>query len=163
MPLGNFYTDTLSKDARFTSPARCADPLLLDPETRTRVQAIIAGGKAIGIELMIFETFRSQARQESLFKQGATKLKSVGVHGYGLACDLVKSINGEPSWKGDFSFLAKLARENGMISGLDWGEPNIKHTFIDADHVQQIPISRQQSLFAGTWYPTSTYDPYRDS
>jgi len=29
---------------------------------------------------------------------------------YGLACDLVKDINGSPSWKGDFKFLGKLAK-----------------------------------------------------
>jgi hypothetical protein len=72
-----------------------------------------------GIALMIFETYRSEDRQLALFNQGATKLKNVGVHHYGLACDLVKNINGEPSWKGDFGFLGELADENGMIWGGD--------------------------------------------
>jgi len=39
---------------------------------------------------------------KKLFAQGATKIKTVGVHHYGLACDLVKDIGGEPSWQGDF-------------------------------------------------------------
>ena len=43
--------------------------------------------------------------------QTATQLKTVGVHHYGLACDLVKDIGGSASWKVDFSFLGKLAKK----------------------------------------------------
>jgi LAS superfamily LD-carboxypeptidase LdcB len=75
------------------------------------VLAIIADAAAAGIKLMAFETFRSQVRQTKLFQQKATKLKKVGVHHYGLACDLVKDVAGQPSWKGDFKFLGKLAKE----------------------------------------------------
>lgn len=160
--MSNFYTNTIQHDPRYTSVARCADTLLLEPVTRANVLAILAAAKAQGIDLMVWETFRSEARQLALFAQGATKLKQVGVHHYGLACDLVKSINGEPSWKGDFSFLTSLANAHGMISGNDWGEPQVKHNFIDADHVQRITLGRQGSLFAGQWYPTETYDPHID-
>jgi LAS superfamily LD-carboxypeptidase LdcB len=73
--------------------------------TRSKVLAIIADAAAAGIKLMAYETFRRQARQTKLYHQRATKLKTVGVHHYGLACDLVKDIAGEPSWKGDFAFL----------------------------------------------------------
>jgi D-alanyl-D-alanine carboxypeptidase len=111
---------------------------------------------------MIFETYRSEDRQLALFNQGATKLKTVGVHHYGLACDLVKNINGEPSWKGDFGFLGKLAHANGMIWGGDWGDPGGVHTFLDPDHVQRCTLRRQSALFAGTFYPDASYDPYQD-
>jgi hypothetical protein len=33
---------------------------------------------------MIFETYRSQERQQVLFEQGATQLRTVGVHHHGL-------------------------------------------------------------------------------
>ena len=94
--------------------------LLVSAEARAAtlklVQAIIEDANAHGIKLMIFETFRSQERQAFLFDQGATRLKKVGVHHYGLACDLVKDINGEPSWKGDFSLLGTLAHQHGLSS-----------------------------------------------
>jgi hypothetical protein len=159
--MSNFYTDIISKDPRFNSTDRIADLNLLEPVTRQKVEAIIADAKAHGLDLMVFETYRSQARQVLLFNQGATKLSKVGVHHYGLACDIVKSINGQPSWKGDFSILGQLAREHGLIWGGDWGTPTMHHTFVDAVHVQRCTVSRQAALFRGDWYPDDAYDPYQ--
>jgi hypothetical protein len=112
---------------------------------------------------MIYETYRSQNRQQELFNQGATKLRAVGVHHYGLACDIVRVVSGEPSWKGDFSFMGHLAQSCGLIWGGDWGAPNIKHSFIDSVHVQRCTVARQGDLFAGRWYPDETYNPYDDA
>lgn len=158
----NFYQSVIMADSRFNSTKRIADPELLEPTTRELVQAVIADASANGMKLMIFETYRSQARQIELFNQGATKLKQVGVHHYGLACDLVKDIHGQPSWKGDFSLLGSLARHHGLIWGGDWGTPGSKHSFVDTDHVQRVTLGRQARLFAGTWYPDQSYDPYAD-
>jgi hypothetical protein len=160
--IGNFYTNVIMNDPRFGSTKRIADPELLEPVTRDLVQAIIADAAANGLKLMIFETYRSQARQIALFNQGASKLRQVGVHHYGLACDLVKDINGQPSWKGDFSVLGALAKHHKLIWGGDWGTPGSVHSFVDSDHVQRASIGRQASLFAGDWYPDADYDPYDD-
>lgn len=156
----SFYTDVILKDARFKSTSAVHDLALLEPVTRAAVQSIIADAKAAGVALMAFETYRSKERQLMLFKQGATKLKNVGVHHYGLACDLVRDIGGQPSWKGDFTFLTALCKKHGLISGNDWGQPKIKHTFIDPDHVQRCTLGKQPELFAGTWYPGPDYNPY---
>jgi hypothetical protein len=88
--MGSFYTNVIMNDPRFNSTKRIADPELLEPVTRDLVQAIITDAAVNGLKLMIFETYRSQARQIALFNQGATKLKQVGVHHFGLACDLVR-------------------------------------------------------------------------
>jgi hypothetical protein len=111
----NFYTDVISHDARFDSASRVADSALLEPITGQLVQSIIAAAQQMGIALMVYETYRSQARQQELFDNGATKLRKVGVHHYGLACDIVRVVGGEPSWKGDFSFLGQLAHSAGLI------------------------------------------------
>jgi D-alanyl-D-alanine carboxypeptidase-like protein len=158
--MGNFYTDIIKKDSRFGSLKPIHDLALLEPVTRDLVLAIIADAAKDGIKLMAFETFRSQARQTKLFQQKATKLKKVGVHHYGLACDLVKDVAGQPSWKGDFKFLGRLAKRHKMIWGGDWGNPGVKHSFIDGVHVQRCTVARQRTLFAGTWYPDDNYDPY---
>jgi hypothetical protein len=160
--MGNFYADVIKKSPQFKNKDRVSDPNLLEPRTRKLVDVIVADAKANGLKLMIFETYRSQQRQELLFEQGATKLKKVGVHHYGLACDLVKDINGQPSWKGDFSLLGHLAHAHQLIWGGDWGNPGVHHTFLDNDHVQRITIARQAALFAGKWYPADNYDPYVD-
>lgn len=158
---GNFYTDVIQRDGRFHSAERIDDLGLLEPGTRAQVESIVAEARQLyGIDLMVFETYRSTERQEALYAQGATKLKKVGVHHYGLACDLVKSVNGQPSWKGDFSFLGQLARRHGLIWGGDWGTPGTKPGFVDDDHVQRCTVGRQASLFAGSWYPDADYDPY---
>jgi hypothetical protein len=156
----NFYTDVISPDPRFNSVARVADLSLLEPITRQLVQGIVSAAQQMGIEIMVFETYRSQARQQQLFNQGATKLRTVGVHHYGLACDIVRVAAGEPSWKGDFSFLGQLAHSSGLVWGGDWGAPNIHHSFVDNVHVQRCTVARQGDLFAGNWYPDDTYNPY---
>jgi hypothetical protein len=160
--MGNFFTDVLQPDSHFNSATRVADLNLLEPKTRQLVQQIIDSAADMGISAMVFETFRSQARQQDLFNNGATKLRTVGVHNYGLACDIVRVAGGEPSWKGDFSFLGQLAHSSALIWGGDWGNPNITHSFIDSVHVQRCTIARQSALFAGTWYPDDNYNPYTD-
>jgi hypothetical protein len=108
---------------------------------------------------MAYETYRSQARQTRLYHQRATKLKTARAS-LRLACDLVKDVAGEPSWKGDFAFLGRLAKKHRLIWGGDWGSPGTRHKFVDSVHVQRCAVSRQKALFAGTWYPDQDYDPY---
>jgi len=160
--VGNFYTDVIKNSPEFDNPRRVDSLDLLEPVTRKLVEAIVADAMANGLKLMVFETYRSQDRQAALFAQGATKLKTVGVHHYGLACDLVKEANGEPSWKGDFSLLGQLAHHHQLIWGGDWGAPGAHHSFIDSDHVQRITVGRQAALFRGEFYPDANYDPYDD-
>jgi hypothetical protein len=157
--MGNFYTDVIKKDPRFKSTKRIDDLALLEPITREIAKQIVKDAAKDGIKLMVFETYRSQARQAELFKQGATKLKTVGVHHYGLSCDIVKDVGGAPSWKGDWKFLGKLAKKHKMIWGGNWGKPGVKPKFYDGVHVQRCTVAKQKSLFSGKWYPDDSYDP----
>jgi hypothetical protein len=160
--VSNFFTDVIMKSSSFNATERIVDNGLLEPKTRELVRLIMDSAAKMGIEVRAYETYRSQARQEELYKQGATQLRTVGVHHYGIACDIVRVVNGEPSWKGDFSFLGELARSAGMIWGGDWGNPAVPHQFIDEVHVQRCTVARQSQLFAGTWYPDDSYNPYSD-
>jgi hypothetical protein len=158
----NFYTQTICRDPRRLLPARVSDLSLLEPTTRERVLVVIEEARKLGQDLMVYETFRSSARQLALFRRGATKRRVVGVHLYGLACDIVKSIDGDPSWKGSFALLGRLARRHGLLWGGDWGDPTRKHDFVDAVHVQRCSLKRQPALFAGRWYPDAGYDALQD-
>jgi len=158
----SFYSNIILQDARATSSQVINALDLLEPTTRALVTEIIEEAKVHGIDLMVFETYRSKERQQMLFDQRATELKNVGVHHYGLACDIVKNVNGTPSWKGDFSILGQLAYAKKLIWGGDWGNPNIKHSFVDIYHVQRCSIRRQAALFSGLWYPDENYNPYID-
>ena len=161
--MGNFFEDVIQPDPRCHSTQPISDPALLEPNTRAAVQAIIADAATNEMTLMIFETYRSQERQALLFSQGVTQLKTVGVHHYGLACDLVKSVNGEPNWKGDFSLIGHLAQAHGLVWGGDWGRPDLPHSFRDYPHVQRCSVADQARLFRGEWYPNDTYNPYGDA
>jgi hypothetical protein len=127
---------------------------------RRKVLAVVAEAQAHGVPLMVFETYRSTQRQKELYTQGATKLKVVGVHHFGLACDLVKVVNGEPSWDGSFDLVGHLAKAHNLIWGGDWGTPHAHHTFIDEPHVQWCSVHDQAKLLAGKWYPGDDYNPY---
>jgi hypothetical protein len=159
--MGNFYADVIQKDPRFHSTERVADINLLEPITQQAVLNIIQDAKeSLGIELMVFETYRSQELQEIYFERGVTQLQKVGVHHYGLAADIVKVKNGQPNWDGDFGFLQKLANKYNLVWGGDWGRPDEPHSFRDVDHVQRITVDDQAVLFAGAFYPDETYNPY---
>src|SRR3984957_13149336 len=160
--MGNFFTNVISQDPRFNSATRVAHPALLAPLTPQLVQQIVEAAQLMGSAVMIFETYRSQARQLELFNNGATRLRTVGVHQYGLACDIVRVVGGEPSWKGEFSFLGQLAQSAGLIWGGDWGHPGIPSDFVDSVHVQRCTVAQQGALFAGTFYPDAAYNPYTD-
>ena len=157
----NFYTGVITHDPRFNTTHRVSDLALLEPITGAAVVAIMAEAKASGHDMVVFETYRSQQRQAQLYDQGVTQLQKVGVHHYGLACDIVKLVDGEPSWDGDFSFFGVLAKKHGLIWGGDWGTPNRPHSFRDTCHVQRCAIGDQGRLFSGDWYPDKSYDPYK--
>ena len=157
----NFYTDILTKHPLFHSVERVSDINLLEPVTRVAVMAIITDAKALRIDLRPFETYRSVERQRSL-SGSATGLHEVGVHHFGLACDLVIYVDGEPTWKPSYAFLGNRVRAHSLVWGGDWGKPGVKHERVDEDHVQRVTLARQPALFLGAWYPDERYNPYSD-
>ena len=161
--MGNFYTDVIAKDRRFHSVQLVNDLGLLEPATRAAIAAVIADAAKLGHKIVPLETYRSRERQAALFRKGATKLKSVGVHHYGLACDLGLMDTGAFDPDGQhYLFLREIAESHGLIWGGDWGTPKAPHNFRDYDHVQRCSIQRQAHLFDGTWYPDAAYDPLAD-
>jgi len=159
----SFYTDVIKKSPWFNSINVCKDTALLEPSFRAKVQAVLEQAHNDGHDLRISETFRSQARQMYLFQHGATQLKNVGVHNFGLACDFALFEDGKYVGDGEkYRFLVDYAKKFKLVSGIDWGTPWQKHTFVDSGHVQDVPVFRQGELFALTWYPDANYNPVAD-
>lgn len=160
--LSSFYSTVITASPLFNSEVRVATLDLLEPTFRRKVQGVLADAAVQGVPLMVFETYRSQARQAQLFREGKSKLATVGTHHYGLAADIVFVRGGEPSWDGDFGFLGHLIRAQGLIWGGDWGHPQRPNSFPDEDHAQWCTVGRQAALFRGEWYPGPDYDPYQE-
>ncbi len=157
MTVPSFYTNNIMVDDRFHSRMPIKDLNLLEPVTREAVQDIIRHAGLAGVQLIVLETFRSQELQEIYFERGVTQLRNVGVHHYGLACDLGIAVAGQVNWKADYSILGDLAARCGLVWGGDWGTPDKPHSFRDYDHVQRIAVADQPKLFSGEWYPEPSY------
>ena len=161
--MGTFYTNVIRKDPRYRLPNLNKDLGLLEPNFRARVLKFKEFAEHQGHVVQILETYRSPARQAALFKKGATQLKTVGTHGYGLAVDFALYINGKYDPNGrDYMCFAALAKQAGVVSGIDWGQVYKPNGFHDYDHIQGVPVFRQADLFAGKWYPGETYDVAAD-
>lgn len=159
----NFYNTVVRNSRYFGSDAVCKDMAMLEPGTRAAVLAMIADAKAEDIDLRVLETYRSQTRQSALFMKHFTQLRTVGCHGYGVACDFgvfekgIYQENNKP-----YVFLDALARKHGLVSGQTWGHSYPNRGFVDSGHVQRVPIFRQNAMFGGSFYPPENYDPYAD-
>jgi peptidoglycan LD-endopeptidase CwlK len=144
----SFYTDILTKDPRFKAPLVCRDPALLFPPFRAKIEAVIAKLAAASQTFEIIETFRSQARQEELYAAHATQLRTVGVHGFGLACDCARMIGGRITWEsGAYGNYGAACEAEGLTWGGRW-------TFGDLVHAQYVTVAEQPKLFNLSWYPT---------
>lgn len=161
--MASFYDIVIRNSKAFRSDAVCKDMMLLEPGTRAAVLALLTDAKAQDIDLRVTETYRSQTRQSALFMRHATQLRVVGCHGYGVAVDFGVYVKGiyQGSAK-PYTFLRELARKHGLVSGFDWGHLRTG-SFVDAGHVQRVPVWRQDALFGGGWFPPPVYDPYADS
>ena len=145
--MGNFYTDVIQADGRFNSANEISDMDLLEPNFRKQVVDIIHEAAGGDVDLQVLETYRSQVRQTELFNRGATQLKSVGVHHYGLACDFGVLRGGQVDWHADYRIIGRLAEARGLT----WGG---RFSFHDNGHVQGVAVADQPRLFDGEWYPS---------
>jgi len=157
MTVQSFYTQVIMASPVFRSTMPIKDVMLLEPVTRDAVQKIIMTANQAGITLQVLETYRSEERQQQLFDQGATQLQQVGVHHFGLACDLGIVIGGQVNWKCSYDIIGTYAKQFGLVWGGNWGDATKPHSFRDFDHVQRIAVADQPKLFDGSWYPAPDY------
>ncbi len=73
-----------------------------------------------GLDIRLFETYRSLERQAELYKKGYTKLKKGSMHQYGAAFDIV--FNDREPWgpKHPWQKLGQVGRDLGLYWGGDW-------------------------------------------
>ncbi len=145
----NHY-EWLKTQPEWESSERTARLELLFPPFRRIVERMMKEIAAEGLHFKVFETFRSEARQLSLYHMGYSKLKTPGPHNFGLAVDFAVWENGRWSWESkDWNWLGALGEKYGLIWGGRW--KSIK----DCPHFQCIPVDLK--LYArirkGEFYP----------
>ena len=100
---------------------------LLYPIFANRVNNALAKCHALGLDIEIFETWRSPQRQDHLYASGRTRPGKIVTgsrawqswHQYGLAVDIAAKRAGKWSW----DFDAKKAAEAFLAEGLEWLNP----------------------------------------
>lgn len=122
----------------------CADRRMLDSATRAQLDCTVERMQTHGgWPVLVYETYRSDARQYRLWLQGrphvpggrvgviVTRAKSASksAHGTGYGVDIIHAKDGWSNGK-FYRSLALHAFECGLEAGADWP------TFPDAPHVQ---------------------------
>ncbi len=129
------WLDELKKSPKFHSLEPVRDLDLLYPPFRIKIELLLRKAEGANLPVMVFETFRSQERQEKLYEQKRTKIRSNGGHYFGVCADLVWTLDsGAPSWEepfaGAWESLAGIGRRLNLIWGGDWKR------FVDKPHWQ---------------------------
>jgi hypothetical protein len=112
---------------------RIDDLELLNDTFRVKVDSFLLDCKSQGIEVVVFETWRSNERQNYLKKKGLSKLSGgYSKHQHGKAVDVVPIINGKKTWKGKgvlqiWKKISKIGKDHGLISGADWRMRDYPH------------------------------------
>lgn len=147
----NWYKEKIQPDPLFLNPSRVIDRHLLYPPFADLIIALYTEARNAGLNVEIFETYRSERRQYELFLASATKKIKNGMHHYGVACDVVfKDKKGNWTWVGDWKTLGKIGRELGLFWGGDW------KSFVDCPHFQYIPATQEaQGLIIAGIYESS--------
>lgn len=94
------YLQKILTSDKFLSPGVVSDVDLLVPSFASKVELLrkeyIEYHKSVPV---IYESFRSDVRQLQCFQSGASKIKTAGMHHFGVAVDIIAlDSNNKPSW-----------------------------------------------------------------
>ena len=120
--------------------------VLVMPELASKITALITGLEAEGHEVRVVQGLRTWQQQDALYAQGRTAPGEIvtnarggeSYHNFGLAVDLVPSINGieavyQPDWNSAHPLWKEMESKGealGLVSGSLW------RTLPDAPHFQ---------------------------
>jgi len=152
----NWYEEKIKNNKYFLSEEIISDVNMLYPRFRFLILRLFAEAKREGLNVRIYETYRSQARQRVLFERGHSELVKNGMHHFGIASDVVfLDEKDNYIWRGDWDKLGAIGRNLGLYWGGDW------KTFKDNPHFQLVPATSedQYRIISGTF---PDYDKIND-
>ena len=110
----------------------CRDISALTKKAQIACSLFLEECRRQGLNVLITETYRSQARQDYLYAQGRTRSGNKVTwtrnsrHTSGRAWDICKNVKGnEYSDSSFFKSCGEVAKSLGIIWGGDWKTPNI--------------------------------------
>lgn len=116
----------------------CRDLNRLSQKGKIACELFLEKCKDAGLNVLVTETYRSQARQSYLYEQGrsrpgqiVTQIKKVGYHNSGNAWDICQNIKGKEY--SDASFFTKCGQIAKSL-GIEWG--GTWTGFVDTPHFQ---------------------------
>ncbi len=135
--LKEHYDNTIRPSKKFYSMNPVNDLGLLFPEFLEKLIVCFAkyNEKYPEHDIYVVETYRSNELQRKYYKERKSKIRMNGMHHFGIAADVAFYIDGEFSYKGNYDFLRKIFKEEGLTV-LNW----------ELGHVQMIPVSEQGEL-----------------
>jgi len=102
----------------------CRDIERLNPAMKAKTLQLLDLCRKEGLNVHVFETYRTAERQAWLYANKRSKLKTAGMHGKGLAVDLVfKDAKGNWSWdekKFNYKRVAEISKSIGLTPGYFW-------------------------------------------
>lgn len=133
------------------------DTFLLHPHIQEICRDFIYKCKLSGIDVIITQTLRTKAEQDSLYAQGRTKPGNIvtkcrypmSPHCWGCAFDIAVKVDGKVTW--GHPELYRKAGQIGKSLGLVWGG-DFK-SFIDTPHFEdpKYVINKSVSTLIHTW------------
>lgn len=135
--LKEHYNNAIRPSKKFYSMRPVNDLGLLFPEFLEKLIACFAryNGKYPEHDIYVVETYRSNELQRKYFSERKSRIRKNGMHHFGIAADVAFYIDGEFSYKGNYDFLRKIFKEEGLTV-LNW----------ELGHVQMIPVSEQSEM-----------------
>ena len=137
--IAEHYYKVIRTSDKFNTKSPCNDIDLLYPEFKEKIDTLISAYlEEHQTEPYILETYRSNTMQLIYFNRGASKIRTNGMHHYGIAVDIVgKDKHGNIDWDVlDYEWLRHYAVKELGLTVLSW----------ELAHFQFIPVSKQQEL-----------------
>jgi peptidoglycan hydrolase-like protein with peptidoglycan-binding domain len=112
------YLQKILTSDKYLSPNVISDVDLLVPSFADKIQRLRTAYMEFHESTpVIFESYRSDVRQLICFQSGASKIRTSGMHHFGIAVDIIAlDSKGNPSWNIlDYGSLHKIASSLGLI------------------------------------------------
>lgn len=126
------------------------DIALLHPALRSVIPQILARCQDAGLSMLVTETWRTKAEQDTLYAKGRTAPGKIvtnvrypdSAHCWGVAFDFCRNVRGQEYDDHDafFERVARIAKPFGLSWGGDW------RTFVDKPHLELTEFSSISTL-----------------